>query len=385
MPARSYRRVAPVGFSRVDAERDARLAAAVELAERVEQQREAEPALSPRLADADRADQTGAAPVRLAAQDRSDLVAVAHDEPQGRIEVRRLHALLDPLLERHRDEVPFVDERLVHRSVERPCVVRLERADAKSFGPLRRGRRRVELDQHPVVAAHLAQAALLEQPSGGIVRRKTPRACDREPALARARLAAREQPRPEPEPRLRGMDEPVQLRVLAVCEEPAVGRDPAVLAPGPTSPARGRRAATSPSSSASVESDQPCTATSAAATSSLIAERVVARRSRTLKPSGSDKLIERVGERGQVGELAGRGRLVPLAVAIDPDRRAGRARSPERCRGSGSARRARERHAERPSPRRTAASAGGAACTSRSPTRRSQARKERRSARSTPR
>src|SRR3954468_11072482 len=41
---------------------------------------------------------------------------------------------------------------------------------------------------------------------------------------------------------------------------------------------------------------------------------------RVLKPSGSDKLIEGVWESGQIGELAGRGRLVLLAVAIDPDR-----------------------------------------------------------------
>src|SRR5580765_1890372 len=39
-----------------------------------------------------------------------------------------------------------------------------------------------------------------------------------------------------------------------------------------------------------------------------------------LKPSGSDKLIEGVRERGQIGKLAGRGRLVLLPVAIDPDR-----------------------------------------------------------------
>src|SRR4029077_14139333 len=84
-------------------------------------------------------------------------------------------------------------------------------------------------DQHPVEPAYLAKTALLEQPSGAIVRRKTPCACDREPACGRARLSVRQEPRPDPEPRLRGMDEAVQLRVLRVCEEPAVGRDPAVL------------------------------------------------------------------------------------------------------------------------------------------------------------
>src|SRR6185312_5798659 len=174
------------------------------------------------------------APVRVAAQDRRDLVAVAHDEPQGRIEVRRVHAMLDPLLEGHRDECPLVGEGLVQRSMESKSVVRLKRADAKSPGPRGCRRRPVELDQHPVEPAYLAKTALLEQPSGGIVRRKTPSACDREPSCAGTSFAARKQPRPEPEPRLPGMDEAVQLPVLCVCELRDVGREPASMlhAPG---------------------------------------------------------------------------------------------------------------------------------------------------------
>src|SRR5437867_7459442 len=73
-------------------------------------------------------------------------------------------------------------------------------------------------------------------------------------------------------------------------------------------------------SSTGVESDQPWTTVSTAITSSLIAGASSTVAGRTRKPSGSDKLIERLGELGEINELACRSWLVPLAVAVDPDR-----------------------------------------------------------------
>src|SRR6266852_5939204 len=72
--------------------------------------------------------------------------------------------------------------------------------------------------------------------------------------------------------------------------------------------------------STSVESDQPWTALSTAITSSLIAGASSTVAGRTRKPSGSDELIERVGKPGEIVELACRRRLMPFAVAVDPDR-----------------------------------------------------------------
>src|SRR5882724_1351264 len=73
-------------------------------------------------------------------------------------------------------------------------------------------------------------------------------------------------------------------------------------------------------SSTAVESDQPWTATSAAITSSLIAGASSTVAGRTRKPSSGDELIESLGEVGEIAELARRRRLVPFAVAVDPDR-----------------------------------------------------------------
>src|SRR6478736_6281518 len=72
--------------------------------------------------------------------------------------------------------------------------------------------------------------------------------------------------------------------------------------------------------SASVESDQPWTAVSTAITSSLIAGASSTVAGRTRKPSGGDEAIERLGEKGQIRELAGGRRVVSFAVAVDPDR-----------------------------------------------------------------
>src|SRR5204862_256803 len=109
---------------RVDPERDPPLASPVELAERVLQQRQGDPALTPRLAHAERTDEAGARTVGLVAHHRRDLVAVAHHEPQGRVEVRILdEPQLAPLLERQRNEVPLVLERVGHCIVESPRVL----------------------------------------------------------------------------------------------------------------------------------------------------------------------------------------------------------------------------------------------------------------------
>src|SRR6476659_8433707 len=72
--------------------------------------------------------------------------------------------------------------------------------------------------------------------------------------------------------------------------------------------------------SASVESDQPWTAVSTAITNSLIAGASSTVAGRTRKPSGGDEAIERLDKKGQIGELAGRRRVVSFGVAVDPDR-----------------------------------------------------------------
>src|SRR6187399_1424772 len=72
--------------------------------------------------------------------------------------------------------------------------------------------------------------------------------------------------------------------------------------------------------SASVESDQPWTAVSTAIISSLIAGASSTVAGRTRNPSGRDEAIERLGEAGQIGELARGRRVVSLGVAVDPDR-----------------------------------------------------------------
>src|SRR5262249_54620319 len=64
-----------------------------------------------------------------------------------------------------------------------------------------------------------------------------------------------------------------------------------------------------PSSSGTEDSDQPCTAVSAALISSSTADASSSVACRTLTPSGGDELIQRVWQPGQVGQLASRCRL----------------------------------------------------------------------------
>ena len=82
-------------------------------------------------------------------------------------------ASLGPVLVRLGDEVPFVRERFVEGSVKRRPVAGLERAHAKAFRPLRRGRFAFVFDEHPVEAAHLAIPEALEELAGIPVRRET--------------------------------------------------------------------------------------------------------------------------------------------------------------------------------------------------------------------
>src|SRR5437868_4714055 len=70
------------GILAVDAERDAADAAAVELAERVQEECAPEPAAAPGPPDADRSDLAPLAPVRIVAHHRSDLRTVLDQKPE---------------------------------------------------------------------------------------------------------------------------------------------------------------------------------------------------------------------------------------------------------------------------------------------------------------
>src|SRR5215469_5447270 len=72
----------------VNAQRDAALPAPVELSEAVLQKRLAITLAAPRPPNAQRADVAAAVPVRVVADDRRDLLAVADQEPERRVVVR---------------------------------------------------------------------------------------------------------------------------------------------------------------------------------------------------------------------------------------------------------------------------------------------------------
>ena len=81
------------GIVTVDAEADPPVAAAVELAERVPEQSEAEAALTPWLTDAEHPHEATTAPICVAAAHGRHLVAGADEEAERRVEVRNLDEL----------------------------------------------------------------------------------------------------------------------------------------------------------------------------------------------------------------------------------------------------------------------------------------------------
>src|SRR5919201_3035854 len=84
----------------------------------------------------------------------------------------------------------------------------------------------------------------------------------------------------------------------------------------PSKPAQNQKSDRSPAPKV----DSPRKTSSSARTSSAAASRSATPASRTVYASGGDELIEHLRETGEVGQLAGRRRLVPLPVAVDPDR-----------------------------------------------------------------
>ena len=154
----------------VDAEPDAALATRVEDAERVLEKREPDPAAAPGLTNAERSDPTTSVAEDVAANHRSDLIAVAHDGPDLWVEVVGVEPRAPPLFVLEWCVAPLVLERLAERGVERRPVAVAKRCDGETFGPFGLGRGLVaKLDAHPVVAPHSPVPTTLQERRGGLV------------------------------------------------------------------------------------------------------------------------------------------------------------------------------------------------------------------------
>src|SRR5438105_3488918 len=103
-----------------------RLAAVMELDERMPKKCEPDATPPPRLPHSERADPAAALAFRIAACDRRDLVALAHDEPEGGIGAGRIEPLALPVLEGRLMESPLVLEGFAEGVVERPRLLRAE-------------------------------------------------------------------------------------------------------------------------------------------------------------------------------------------------------------------------------------------------------------------
>ena len=191
MPARSYRRVAPVGFSRVDAERR-RFAARGGRTRRT--RGAAAPAPSPRfrhgLRTPMRADPAGARPGR-----RSQRSTAAISSP-SRTMNHRVGSKSGAFTRRLAHSSNGIGTKFHSSSNasssaawKRLRVVGLERVDVEILPATpARGGAPVELDQHAVVAAHLAKPTPLEEPSRRVSSaRKTTRSCELREPSSRAR------------------------------------------------------------------------------------------------------------------------------------------------------------------------------------------------------
>ena len=269
--------------------------------------------------------------------------------------------------------------------MKRLCVFELERVDLQSFRPLRRRRRRVELDQHAVVATQLAQAELREEPSRLFVGRKREGVELRQPELARPLLCTRDEPGTEPSALVLGMDEPVELERLAVREADAVRSDLAVVVQQPRVVLEIHHPP--PAEQLGLGRLRPALHRDVRGGDELVDRRRVvdghAPDARAPQAGTSSSSVS--GSADRSAQLARRSRFRTLAVAVDPHRRQTERASRDDVvvvalrdvhvmvrRGTGLF--------EEPVPVCPAP-----ACTSRSPRRRSRARTERRSAPATPR
>jgi ABC-type lipopolysaccharide export system ATPase subunit len=142
------------GVLRVDAQVDAPLAAPVELAKGVVQQRQSQPHAPPRATHAQLAD-PAVVWVGVAQRPAGDLVSVHSQEPQVRLKVLALHHTVVPYVVAPGQVAPMIPERVFH-GVESGAIVlpRCKDAHGDARRPLGRGRRSVQhVDLHaPKVA-----------------------------------------------------------------------------------------------------------------------------------------------------------------------------------------------------------------------------------------
>src|SRR6188472_304384 len=159
------------GVLHVDAERDRRFSGLAEAAERVVEQREAEPAPAPRRPDAERPDETPVAmTLRVVRRERDDLVNRPDDGCESGVEPALAERPLAPRVVIEHDVVPLVRECLDLRGVEhRPVAVRLERSQLHAVRPDGIGLRLGDVDDHAEEAPRVLEASADEEPGRPVV------------------------------------------------------------------------------------------------------------------------------------------------------------------------------------------------------------------------
>ncbi len=113
-----------------------------------------------------------------------DLVTVANEKPEGRIEVGSALPLLPPALEADRVMLPVILERRVERLVERARVFGSKCLEREPIRQRRRCGRSVELDRHRVEAADEREAVPGAEIRSGSIRLEDERVHARRAAIA---------------------------------------------------------------------------------------------------------------------------------------------------------------------------------------------------------
>src|SRR6266511_3740551 len=216
----------------IDDERDGWAAPAVELDERLVEERETQPPPTPAAGDGELANPALALVVRADDAPRQ-LVPGEGEEPEGGVERPALDVVSLPLLEGlERPTALVVREGARDHPVHGLGIaLGVERAHRDSLRPLGFRRRLVQRKHHPPVRAHRAIAGPPEQLAAGLVGRAESLAeDDRRPgrrALERPALDALEQPGADPLPAVLGVHEHVGVPVEAeqrVARESSLGR-----------------------------------------------------------------------------------------------------------------------------------------------------------------
>src|SRR5438445_2271262 len=151
----------------VDAQADARRPSLAEVAERMPQQRLAEPAAAPGRQYAERTDPPEprvAGEVPGVQGVPGQLVSLLGEPPERRVVAGTAGVECVPLLEREGLEVPVAREGDVVGLVDTPLFAAPERAHGNSLRPYRFGQVAVELDPHLERVAQRAPAGLAENP-----------------------------------------------------------------------------------------------------------------------------------------------------------------------------------------------------------------------------